>query len=119
MTAYTTAASARQAVSDCLERVNVAASKAGFQAIVVEIVAKTEEDRIAELSASGIPEVVGVSEIQGILHINTRQQVSQLAERPDFPQPVAELRAGRIWLRSDIDDFHRRWQRKTRRTSGK
>ncbi len=33
----------------------------------------------------------------------TTQRVDQLARRdPDFPAPVAELAAGRIWSRADI-----------------
>jgi hypothetical protein len=114
---YTTAASARQAMSEGLERVNAAAMVAGFDGAVVQVEVKTEGDRIAELASRGIAEVVGVAEIQEILHVNTRQQVSQLAEREDFPRPVAELRAGRIWLRSDIDDFRLRWRRTPGRTA--
>lgn len=56
ITTCTTASSVRQAVNDCLERVAVAALKTGFKATVVEVVAKTEEDRVAELSAAGVPE---------------------------------------------------------------
>jgi hypothetical protein len=117
VSAYVTAASARQAVSEGLEQVNAAAMVAGFEGRVTQVEAKTESDRIAELVSQGIPEVVGVAEIQEILQINTRQQVSQLAEREDFPRPVAELRAGRIWLRSDIDDFGKRWRRKPGRSA--
>lgn len=109
---YVSAASLRQAVSDGLERINTIASTTGFDARVIQVEAKPEKDRIAELSARGIPEVVGVSEIQEILHVKSRQQVGQLAERDDFPQPIAELRAGRIWLRSDIEEFRLHWRRK-------
>lgn len=37
----------------------------------------------------------------------TRQQVDRLAARPDFPRPVAVLKAGRIWRRRDVE----RWAR--------
>jgi len=114
---YVTAGSVRQAVSDGLELVNAAALVAGLDATAIHVVAKTEGDRIAELVSRDVPEVVGVAEIQEILHINTRQQVSQLAEREDFPKPVAELRAGRIWLRSDIENFRKQWRRAPGRTA--
>jgi hypothetical protein len=108
---YTSAASVLQAVNDGLERVNAAALRAGLDGTVIQVEVKTEADRVAELVSEGIPEVVGVAEIQKILQVNTRQHVGQLAVRDDFPRPVAELRAGRIWLRSDIDDFGKRWRR--------
>ena len=114
---YVSAASVRQAVSEGLEQANAAAVKAGADAVVVAVEAKSERERINELANEGIPEVVGVAEIQEILKVNTRQQVGQLAERSDFPAPVAELRAGRIWLRSDIEAFGKQWRRRAGRTA--
>lgn len=32
----------------------------------------------------------------------SRQRVQQLTSKPDFPQPVAELKAGKVWLRSAV-----------------
>ena len=112
---YVSAASARQAVSDGLERINTVAFNAGFDAPVVQVEAKPEKDRTAELAIRSVPDVVGVAEIQEILHIRSRQQVGQLAEREDFPKPIAALRAGRIWLRSDIEEFRLHWRRKAGR----
>lgn len=37
----------------------------------------------------------------------TRQQVDRLAQRDDFPEPVAVLKAGRVWRRRDIERWHR------------
>ena len=42
----------------------------------------------------------------------TRQRVHQLLKRKDFPEPVAELGIGDVWLRADILD----WAGKTGRT---
>lgn len=111
VSSYVSAVSARQAISEGLEQIFVAAMAIGLDANVVQLEVKTEKDRVSELVSRGVPEMVGVAEIQEILHVNTRQQVSQLAERNDFPKPVAELRAGRIWLRADIDSFKQRWRR--------
>ncbi|GAA4596359.1 hypothetical protein GCM10023107_37320 [Actinoplanes octamycinicus] len=33
----------------------------------------------------------------------SRQRVQQLAERPDFPAPVASLRMGRVWRTAEIE----------------
>lgn len=53
-------------------------------------------------------ELVGKHEVAEILGVS-RQRVDQLADRADFPRPLAALRAGRIWRRDSIE----RWQRKT------
>ena len=54
---------------------------------------------------------VGIAEIAGMLRITT-QRVDQLARTHDaFPAPVADLSAGRIWLKADIEE----WARKTGR----
>jgi predicted DNA-binding transcriptional regulator AlpA len=33
----------------------------------------------------------------------SRQRVQQLAARSDFPQPVAELAQGKVWVLADIE----------------
>jgi len=45
----------------------------------------------------------GVSEIANVLGVS-RQQVANLKERPDFPEPIAEIASGPIW---DLDQFER------------
>lgn len=40
-------------------------------------------------------------EIQQMLGVS-RQRVNQLALQPGWPEPVARLAVGRIWLRADI-----------------
>ena len=47
-------------------------------------------------------DLVGIAEIAEIVGV-TRQRVDQLSRTDqDFPQPVAEIRAGRIWARTDV-----------------
>jgi predicted DNA-binding transcriptional regulator AlpA len=56
-------------------------------------------------------ELVGVAEIARMLGVS-RQRVDQMARSdPEFPAPVAELTAGRIWRLQDIE----RWARSTGR----
>jgi hypothetical protein len=50
---------------------------------------------------------VGVAEIALMLD-TSRAQVSRWALREDFPQPVARLRMGPIWMRADVG----RWAKK-------
>ncbi len=46
--------------------------------------------------------LVGVSEIATMLGV-TRQRVTQFADTPDFPPPLAELASGRIWNGADVE----------------
>jgi hypothetical protein len=50
---------------------------------------------------------MGVAEIATLLSVS-RQRVDQLVRLgTGFPQPVAELEAGRIWLAEDIEKWAR------------
>jgi predicted DNA-binding transcriptional regulator AlpA len=47
-------------------------------------------------------ELAGVAEIAELLGVS-RQRVDQLVrDHDDFPRPIAELAAGRIWMKNDI-----------------
>jgi hypothetical protein len=47
-------------------------------------------------------DLVGIAEIAQMIGVS-RQRVDQLSRTdPDFPDPVAELHAGRIWARHDV-----------------
>lgn len=111
-----TADDARQAVVDGLDKAAAALRACGIDAraygVDAEVVADTVTAGHGPAAEPGLrfPEVAGVAEVQQILDVGSRQQVHQLAQRPDFPEPVARLVSGRIWLRRDIEDFGRRWQ---------
>ncbi|GAA2894083.1 hypothetical protein Acy02nite_55560 [Actinoplanes cyaneus] len=40
----------------------------------------------------------------------SRQRIQQLAERPDFPAPVASLRMGRVWRTTEIESWLRTYR---------
>jgi prophage regulatory protein len=46
--------------------------------------------------------IVGAYEIRILLGVS-RQRAYQLAERPDFPKPIATLAQGKIWALDDIE----------------
>lgn len=48
-----------------------------------------------------VDKLVGAAEIAELLDDISRQRVTQLTSRPDFPKPVAVLKMGKVW---DIDD---------------
>jgi prophage regulatory protein len=53
-------------------------------------------------------DLVGVTEVKELLGVS-RQRVHQIIrDHPDFPEPVAEIKAGKIWLRRDVVSWARR-----------
>jgi hypothetical protein len=64
-----------------------------------------------QLARPVMPEVVSGPEAADILGVST-QRVHQLAvENSQFPAPVYDLRAGKIWLRSAVEAFAARERR--------
>jgi prophage regulatory protein len=58
--------------------------------------------------------LVGAHEVRELLGVS-RQRVYQLAARADFPQPVATLAQGKVWLLGDIE----RWLDRRRLLAGR
>ena len=65
----------------------------------------------------GIPELVGLAEVAELLGKSRRQAV-RWTNRPDFPEPIARLRATPVWRGADVErwaqtaPFRQRAQRK-------
>jgi hypothetical protein len=75
--------------------------------VAVEVMTTAEADRrLAER-----PELVGTTEIAVMLGIS-KQRVTTLSKRHDFPMPVQTLAAGPIWRARDLSTFAMGWQRK-------
>jgi predicted DNA-binding transcriptional regulator AlpA len=53
-------------------------------------------------------ELAGLSEIAEMLGVTTRT-VQRYMERDDFPEPLGQIAAGRVWLRRDVQ----RWAKET------
>lgn len=56
-------------------------------------------------------DLVSATEIGRMLGVS-RQRAVQLSRVPGFPEPAAEIAAGRIWRRADIQ----KWAKKVGRT---
>jgi predicted DNA-binding transcriptional regulator AlpA len=48
-----------------------------------------------------ILDLMGPAEIAKLLDVS-RQRVTQLVAKPDFPEPVADLAMGKVWLSADV-----------------
>lgn len=53
-------------------------------------------------------DLIGITEIAGVLGVS-RQRAGQLAKDPDFPAPVAQTAAGRLYTRASVKAFCVRW----------
>lgn len=61
-------------------------------------------------------DLMGTTEIAELLGVS-RQRADQLSRTDGFPEPVAEIAAGRIWLREEVEVWARRTGRSTKRTT--
>jgi hypothetical protein len=53
-------------------------------------------------------DLVGVTEIAELLNVSRQRVHQMIREYLDFPAPVAEITAGKIWERKDVEDWARR-----------
>jgi predicted DNA-binding transcriptional regulator AlpA len=50
------------------------------------------------------PDLVGVAEVAEMLG-TSRTQAGRWTRRPDFPEPIARLRATPVWLADDVKEW--------------
>jgi len=60
----------------------------------------------ATLTVETIPELVGVAEAAALLGWDKRRVFTYIS-RGSFPEPIAMLASGRVWRKSDIDEYRR------------
>jgi len=60
----------------------------------------------AALTIEVVPELVGVAEAAEILGWDKRRIFTYIS-RNSFPEPVAMLASGRVWIRDDIEAYAR------------
>lgn len=75
----------------------------------LEVITPAEQE--AGLARPLIPELIGLTEVAEILGVS-KQRVAQLRDRPEFPEPVAELASGPVWTRPSLNHFIEGWSRK-------
>jgi predicted DNA-binding transcriptional regulator AlpA len=49
-------------------------------------------------------DLMGPAEIAALFNVS-RQRVTQLIAKPDFPPPVADLAMGKVWQTADVRDW--------------
>lgn len=53
------------------------------------------------MTSKTFPELMGAAEIGRLLGVS-RQRVQQLVKTPGFPEPVAVLDMGKVWLAKEV-----------------
>jgi len=61
------------------------------------------------LTVEVVPELVGVSEAADIVGWDKRRVITYI-ERGHFPEPIAALAGGRIWLREEVEAYAEDWR---------
>ena len=104
---------ADKATGDAIDRINAILADSGAplsEPIAIEAMDYGEYDR--RVNEPSYPELMSAGEAAETLGV-TRQRVHQLvAEHSDFPEPIYELSAGKLWSADAIRGFRRRWTRK-------
>lgn len=94
------------------------ASKAGMPPWPVVRAEAIRQDVLdAENSRPTLPELVSAPEAADILGVSSQRVHELAASKADFPEPMYELRTGKLWLRDAIEAFERRWERRPGRPS--
>lgn len=85
------------------------ASKAGLPTWPFARAEAVRQDVLdAENAKPTLPELVSVPEAAEILGVSPQRVRELSAANPGFPEPMYELRTGKLWLRDAIDAFARR-----------
>jgi len=113
------ATTAERAAEAALKAFRLAAERSGLPDWpVVRVDVMTVEDQEAALGEPTFPDLVGVTEAARLLRVS-RQRLDQLRGSSDFPKPIVRLAAGPVWLRSSVEGFERRWDRRPGRPAKK
>jgi predicted DNA-binding transcriptional regulator AlpA len=105
------------AVETGSERVRQYAEKVGLPMWPVVRTEAVESDTFhAELEVSNFPNILGTTEVTEMLGVS-RQRLHELRSLGRFPEPMVELAATPLWIRSTVDSFLAGWSRKPGRPS--
>src|SRR5687767_9668600 len=61
-----------------------------------------------------VPTLAGVAEAAEVMGWDKRRVITYI-DRGRFPEPIQWLASGRVWIRSDVEDFAAEWRARRRR----
>jgi hypothetical protein len=89
------------------------AAKAGMPRWPAVRVEAVREDVLDEENARpNLPDLVSAPEAADILGVTSQRLHELAASNREFPEPLYELRAGKLWLRQAVEAFAEGWERK-------
>lgn len=100
-----------EAVPFALRIFRAAAERVGLVLGEIEFVEAVTDERLQRDLEQPPDTYLGVSEVARLLGVS-KQRVSELRSRPDFPAPVAELASGPVWRGSQLRRFLEGWPRR-------
>lgn len=103
-----------KAVPAALSIFRDAALRVGLALGEIEYVEAVTDERLRRDLEQPQDAYLGVSEVARLLGVS-KQRVSELRSRPDFPAPVAELASGPVWRGSQLRRFLEGWSRRSGR----
>jgi hypothetical protein len=71
----------------------------------------------AALTVEIVPALAGVAEAAEIMGWDKRRVITYI-DRGHFPEPVASLAGGRVWLREDVEAYAAEWRARRGRAGG-
>jgi len=83
---------------------------------LARVEAQTEQELENELARPRFPPLLGLAELAERLEVS-RQRAWTITGRPDFPDPVARLKATPVWTAGSVRRFLEAWPRKVGRPS--
>jgi DNA-binding CsgD family transcriptional regulator len=105
------AASPSEAAALVVDGFRAACAKAGIRLRDIGRVDVMTEEYLDRWVGVSPPELVGVAEVAELLAVS-KQRVSELHRREDFPEPVAVLATGPIWQLPAVKAFASTWARR-------
>ena len=63
------------------------------------------------------PVLAGVAEAAEVMGWDKRRVITYI-DRGRFPEPIQTLASGRLWLRSDVEQYRDAWRARQRRRPG-
>jgi len=104
--------SSEEAIAAGLELLRTLATQCHLPQWPIERMEIVDVDRRdTELAVSNLPELIGTTEVAELLGMS-RQRLHELRKAGRFPEPIVELAAGPIWLRSAVVAFEGPRERK-------
>ncbi len=93
-----------------IEKMVIKASMPTWPLVRAEAVRQDVLD--AENARPTLPELVSVPEAAEILGVSPQRVHELVKANSSFPEPMYELRTGKLWLRQAIESFAQCWDRK-------